>query len=222
MFDAPPPGFSGLNPDVPVTMHRRHLPHWRQAGASYFVTFRLADSLPAAKLAELSNAREQWLRMHPYPSDDEFEAHAREQMEKTEKWLDQGHGACVLRQSAAADAVETCLRHFEGERYILFSAVVMPNHVHACLKPLHEWGLGDVLKGWKSVSSRTINRTLGRDGQLWQEESFDRIVRDCGHLRRVIRYIESNPEKAGVSARCWTISLWDEWLGRGAEVRVER
>src|SRR5258707_12522120 len=40
----PPPGFQGLHPDKPVTAYQRHLPHWRQDGATYFVTFRLADA----------------------------------------------------------------------------------------------------------------------------------------------------------------------------------
>ena len=42
---AAPPGFQGLRTDIPVTVYYRHLPHWRQDGATYFVTFRLADSL---------------------------------------------------------------------------------------------------------------------------------------------------------------------------------
>jgi hypothetical protein len=40
-----PPGFQGLHPDIPVTFYYRHLPHWRQDGATYFVTFRLAEHL---------------------------------------------------------------------------------------------------------------------------------------------------------------------------------
>ena len=37
----PPPGFQGLRADIPIVIYRRNLPHWRQVGASYFVTFRL-------------------------------------------------------------------------------------------------------------------------------------------------------------------------------------
>ena len=50
-----PPGFQGLHSDIPVTFYYRHLPHWRQDGATYFVTFRLADSLPQMKLRELTD-----------------------------------------------------------------------------------------------------------------------------------------------------------------------
>jgi hypothetical protein len=54
----PPPGFQGLHPDQPITVYQRHLPHWRQDGATYFVTFRLADSLPQSKLDELAALKE--------------------------------------------------------------------------------------------------------------------------------------------------------------------
>jgi putative transposase len=219
MFDSPPPGFVGLNPIAPVTIHRRHLPHWRQTGATYFVTFRLADSLPAGKLSELRADRECWLKGCPEPSDEQFEAHMLEHMKKGEKWLDQGYGGCVLKQDGVSEMVEGCLRYFEGERYRLFSAVIMSNHIHICVRPLGKWGLDHILKGWKSVSSRNIGRSLGTRGELWQQESFDRIVRDTGHLRKVVTYIEANPEKAGVSARCWTTVEWDLWMGRGGTDR---
>jgi len=51
----PPPGFRGLDPEKPLHFYRRHLPHWRQDGATYFVTFLLADALPEARVAELRN-----------------------------------------------------------------------------------------------------------------------------------------------------------------------
>ena len=60
----PPPGFQGLHPDKPITVYQRHLPHWRQDGATYFVTFRLADSLPQSKLDELAALKEAWGRRH--------------------------------------------------------------------------------------------------------------------------------------------------------------
>lgn len=46
----PPPGFQGLDPHRPLTVYYRFLLHWRQDGATYFVTFRQQDSLPRVKL----------------------------------------------------------------------------------------------------------------------------------------------------------------------------
>ena len=63
MWNLPaPPGFRGFDEHRPVRFYRRHLPHWRQEGITYFVTFRLADALPQAKLRELAAMRKEWLR----------------------------------------------------------------------------------------------------------------------------------------------------------------
>jgi hypothetical protein len=42
----------------------RHLPHWRQTGTTYFVTFRQDDSIPASILAEWADVRARWYRAH--------------------------------------------------------------------------------------------------------------------------------------------------------------
>ena len=46
-----PPGFQGLRDDLDLSVYESHLPHWRQDGAMYFVTFRLQNSVAAAKTA---------------------------------------------------------------------------------------------------------------------------------------------------------------------------
>lgn len=68
----PPPGFQGLHPDKALRVYERHLPHWRQEGATYFVTAHLGDSLPEAQLRELQALREAWLRHHPEPRSSEL------------------------------------------------------------------------------------------------------------------------------------------------------
>lgn len=39
--------FSLFDPDEDVEIGKRNLPHWQQAGKTYFITFRTADSIPA-------------------------------------------------------------------------------------------------------------------------------------------------------------------------------
>ena len=125
----PPPGFQGLREDLPLRVYVRHLPHWRQDGATYFVTFRLGDSLPQAKLRELRHLRATWLRQHPPPHADEaLQQLSREVMQRVERWLDQGMGDCVLRQRDVAQIVLDGLHRFDGERYELDAYVAMPNH----------------------------------------------------------------------------------------------
>jgi putative transposase len=212
VIDVPPPGFRGLYTVLPVERYQRHLPHWRQEGATYFVTFRLADSLPQAKLAELRQQREVWRQMHPEADGEEFDTFALEQMARIERWLDAGFGSCVLKKASARRGLDECLRRFDGERYELGAFVIVSNHAHVVVKPLGAWSLEQVDGAWKQYSAKCINRTTGRRGRVWQSESFDRIVRDTPHLRRVLKYLEGNWTRSGGAGSFWVRPDWREWL----------
>ncbi|HEX8491193.1 MAG TPA: transposase, partial [Chthoniobacterales bacterium] len=88
------------------------------------------------------------------------------------------------------------LQHFEGERVVMISFVVMPNHVHAVFVQNAEWPLEKLLQSWKRFMTREVNKLLGRAGNLWQRDYFDRLGRDEKHFTYCIRYIRRNPEKA--------------------------
>ncbi len=231
----PPPGFQGLHPDKPLTVYQRHLPHWRQDGATYFVTFRLADSLPQSKLDELASLKVEWERRHgrrgtalpsrsnrtaqesrPTGPDPALEELARQLQERIERWLDQGMGSCPLKQPALAAFLTSAMHHFDNDRYELDCYAVMPNHAHAIIRPLTaEHPLEEILGSWKKHSSRRINRELRQTGDLWQEESYDRIIRDEEHLWRAIQYIGSNPDKAGLARGSCPLWIRPEWIARG-------
>jgi len=180
---------------------RRNLPHWQQEGATYFVTFRLADAVPASLASQWRDELQNWRRFHPDPLDDEARKEYRRRfLQVREDWLDQGHGSCLLQESKTAMIVAEALRHFDSQSYYLDTFVVMPNHVHALVQPLSGHSLKDILRSWKSYSARQINKTLGRSGSVWMEESFDRIVRDWDSLVQCRQYIARNPEKARLSA----------------------
>jgi REP element-mobilizing transposase RayT len=217
----PPPGFQGLREDLALRVYTRHLPHWRQDGATYFVTFRLADSLPQAKLRELralrgAMARDGVRRTDCNPSYFGRREYAtREIMRRVECWLDQGMGSCLLRNSENAKLVADTLRYFDGQRYELGCYVVMPNHVHAMVRPLDATGrpLERILQTWKRRSASALAQQGGLESPIWQEESFDRIIRDEEHLYRAIQYIGTNPAKAGLTvAECrrWICPSWAE------------
>ncbi|HMF81599.1 MAG TPA: carbamoyl-phosphate synthase large subunit, partial [Candidatus Acidoferrum sp.] len=192
--------FRGLGPQQPIVQKRGHLPHWEQTGATYFVTFRLADSIPADVLSQWKCERAAWLKLHPQPWDWKT---AREYMrrfeEEREHWLDQGHGSCLLREPRAAAIVAASLNHFDRQRYLVDAYVVMPNHVHVLFKPLGKNSLADILHSWKSFTAQALNREMNRAGALWMHESFDTIVRDAEHLRVCREYIAQNPAKARLS-----------------------
>jgi len=210
-------------------MYEEVLPHWRQTGATYFVTFRLADSLPQHKLKELRElkarliaARDQRREpphahaIHRNASPQErlgsIDEISRELTRRVEDWLDQGMGSCRLRVPVASDALIRVMKDGNGATYELGCAVVMPNHVHAVVRPFDPKSqLEDVLKGWKGSSARAINDSIGRSGTLWQRDSFDRIVRDEEHLWRVIQYIGRNPISAKLSANTYRLWISPAW-----------
>ena len=141
--------------------YRRHLPHWRQEGSVYFVTWRLAG--------------EQSLLTPP---------------ERT--------------------IIVEALRHFHKQRYELFAYVIMDDHVHVLAQPIAPHELRNVLHTWKSYSARCLQKQFGRQGALWQNESFDRIVRDEQEFQEKARYILHNPLKR------WPDLIEYEWVGIGA------
>ena len=193
--------FTPFDPDAPVGIYGRHLPHWRQDGATYFVTFRLADAIPQTKLRAWEREMTDWLKKNPEPHNAEQKADYHERFtEKFQHWLDAGSGKCVLRQPEVSNIVETALRHFDGERYVLGHYVVMPNHVHAVVRTVQGNLLKDITHTWKSFTAHEINKKLGREGQLWQDESFDCIVRNEAQLEKIGFYIRENPSKAGLKA----------------------
>ncbi|HEV8608074.1 MAG TPA: hypothetical protein VGQ99_22250 [Tepidisphaeraceae bacterium] len=73
------------------------------------------------------------------------------------------------------------------------------------LKPLERvagtwWSLADINRGIKGTSARFVNKILGTAGAVWQEESFDRIVRDEKEYEEKMQYMWDNPLKAGLVA----------------------
>ena len=207
-----PPGFRGLHPDIPVTMYQRHLPHWRQDGATYFVTFRLADSLPQHKLEELKRWRAEWERTHPEPrTEAQWQDFTRRHAIRIEDWLDEGYGECVFGDANKADIMTTAMLFFQDDRCSTYAFVVMPNHVHVVVRPLGDWQLEQILDSWKGFVGHSVNKFMQRSGALWQEESYDRIIRDEEHLFRVVQYIGKNPLKAGLPQSAWFRWIHPDW-----------
>jgi REP element-mobilizing transposase RayT len=201
---------------------------------TYFLTFRLADSLPQSKLRELAGLRHEWLNTvgrssapssfmlrhqdnRPFNAQKKWKDVSEEWIERVEDWLDEGSGSCVLRSKEAAAAVEKCLRHDDGKQYELIAFVVMPNHVHLLARPFSDslYPLERLEQKWKSFSARQINRHFGTASPVWQGESFDRIVRDEEHLFRCLQYLGSNPRRAGLRTEECLRYINDTWLAAG-------
>ena len=182
---------------------RVYLPHVKAEGASYFVTFRLADSLP-------QEAQERWRELPEI-----------ERAREVERHLDTGAGECLLARPELADLVVQALHHHE-DRYVLHDFVVMPNHVHLLLTPGPGQTLSDILHGIKSWTAQEINVLLGRSGVLWQRESFDRVARDDDEMQRLAAYIRHNPVKAGLCAEEAGFRWSSAWQDAGRDACATR
>ena len=224
----PPPGFSSLDLDKKITFYRRHLPHWRQKGASYFVTIRLNDSLPQNKITELKLSVEK--KRHELTSkkskselseNKKQEILAKLTFDLTERWLDQGMGSCVLGNAKKRDILSETLSRLNDEQYELDAYVIMPNHVHFIIRPLHGYELTKIFQTLKRISSFKINEILQKQGALWQGESYDRIIRDSQHLWRCLQYIGGNPGKAKLQKDEFTRWINPTWPPLGWNYRNE-
>ena len=208
----PPPHFRGLDPDIEIKFYKRHLPHWRQKGATYAVTFRLEDSLPQEKIHLLKSMRRHWERKFPEPrSESTWQQYAKTVTESINKWLDQGSGACHFKCREFADELSRAIMHYQEQKYFVSCFVVMPNHCHVVILPYDSFTLEDILKSIKGVVSRFVNEKLQTNGPLWQQESFDRIVRDEKHLYHCVQYVGNNPRSAGLPETQWVRWVHPDW-----------
>jgi REP element-mobilizing transposase RayT len=194
-----------------VDTTQRQLPHWSQKRVIYFATFRLADSIPKPILSQWIERKELWLADHPEPHDEAtLSEYHRQFTWKFHDYLDRGHGKCLLANVDDSQIVANVLHFFDGTRYQLGEWVVMPNHVHVIFQTNDEWTPTQILHSWKSYSAKRINEHRKSRGQLWQHESYDRIVRSASELSRIEQYIRSNPGKAGLKvshASCVDLEL---------------
>lgn len=188
---------AGVPPASSVIQKRpgRYLPHWTKTGSVYAVTFRLAGSLPTEATERL---RVDLRSLQTSPSDA-----ASVRRSRIEELLDAGHGECWMNRADVAQAVRDAILHFHGDRYRLAAWCIMPNHVHLILQPSGRHRLPQILHSLKSWTAKEANKLLGRGGAFWQDEYYDRLIRDADELRNQVQYVVDNPASAGLSDWPW-------------------
>ncbi len=143
------------------------------------------DSIPQSVIKEYLSEKKQWsdLEQLAISKDDESLAKdARHRLsecyhETLEKALEQGDGPAWLENPEVARMVADALLYFDGDRYDLLTWCIMPNHVHAIVRPLGDHAIGSILQSWKAYTAREGNKLLGRQGAFWQPESYDHLIR---------------------------------------------
>lgn len=191
---------------------RGYLPHCDFPDLVQFVTFRLDDSMPAARRGEWE---------HLLKIED-----ARDRRTRLEEYLDRGFGQCALRDSDIAQLLEETMLHFHNDRYELLSWCVMPNHVHV-LADVRRTPLSKIVQNWKIRNESETRHLLELERRApsrpcvspdineprrcsalrlqWQRECWDTYMRDEEQELKAVRYIENNPVKARL---CRTPEEW--------------
>jgi REP element-mobilizing transposase RayT len=100
----------------------------------------------------------------------------------------------------------SCLREHDNRAHV-YAAVVMPDHVHLVLQTRVdtesgcEYSLSEILQAVKGATAHMVNKKLGRKGPLWQEESFDHVIRNGENLNAKMAYVLNNPVRRGLVQR---------------------
>ena len=220
--DSPAGSWSYFNPYEEVEHIKGNLPHWRQEGKIYFVTFRTADSMPQEKLKEWQEELDAWKVKNPEPLTQEVKKEYYKRFPaKMQEYLDAGHGACSLKNENIKSIVENALKFFDGERYVLDEFVVAANHIHVLVQPKGDHQLSDILHSWKSFSANEINKITGEKGAFWQKESFDHLVRSEASLEKFREYIRNHDKdnlRQDGGATIPAAGKFEGWPDKTAEV----
>jgi REP element-mobilizing transposase RayT len=200
---------------APELVYRRNLPHIQVPGGTYFVTFRLAGSIPVDVLAQLHAEAEQTLsELEAMPASPErterLHLEERRFFGRWDAYLDQSRGPDWLLNSAIAKVVADAMRFYDGQRYDLLVYCIMSNHVHVVFTPRLKTAeaytpLAQIIHTMKGYSAGRANQLLGRSGAFWLHESYDHWVRSPAELDRIVAYVVNNPVKAGLVAE------WQAW-----------
>ncbi len=206
-----------------VTFFRRHLPHYHLPDATYFITLRLAGSLPLAVVMRLREELDEEQRRLARQFSGEALRQARYEAQKrhfgrVDRLLDQAlHGPRWLSQPECARIVMQTLHALAPEHYHLHAFCLMSNHVHILIDQQgipeppprrdgkHYTALSRAMRLLKGRSAALCNQALGRRGAFWQHESYDHVVRDEREFERILAYIVNNPVKAGL------VTDWQDW-----------
>jgi len=217
----------------------RHRPHIHPAGATLFVTYRLAGSIPQSTI-RVYNAQKDWIENELIRLRKEARGTQAAETQEHIKRIEQFHrewfakfedslhkaksGPMWMRDDRVAAKVAESVKRLDGDSYVLDAFCVMSNHVHSVFKPLlseaelseslddnghltflcKHSGLSRIMQSLKGRTARECNLALSRSGQFWEHESFDHVVRP-GRLSATVRYVLTNPVKAGL------VKDWREW-----------
>lgn len=196
--------------------YERNLPHIQPPGATLFVTFRLAGSIPRVVLEQFkreAEEREKAMKLtavSPTPSYLIYQEQKR-YFGQVDAYLDlAASGPQWLCRPEIAEIVVEAMHFRDGEVFDLDVFCVMSNHVHVVFRPLEKedggyYALQKIMHSLKRHTARGANKILKRKGAFWQHESYDHVVRDRQEWEQIVAYVLNNPVKARL------VENWEDW-----------
>jgi len=177
-------------------LHRRNLPHLYFRDGMYFLTYRLINSIPLKILSTIHSE----LKNIDNKKYDRI-------IKKYDSILDSGeYGKNYLQIKEVAEICKETLHYPDGKDYKLICYTIMFNHIHLVFELLpNNKGISKIMQSIKRISAKRSNIFLKCEGSFWQDESFDRWIRNEKELYFTIRYILLNPVEAGLAKD------WREW-----------
>lgn len=195
--------------------YKHILPHFQQPGQAYFVTFCLWNAVAPGALASYTNKlrelrlliesrkkHQQFDQMFTELNKD-FNQTRRRYIDAYDQLMAQNKDRTIDLNKAELSAIITeGLTYWADIRIENYAWCIMPNHVHWVFrtkekdknnKPVY---LSKIMESVKKQTAKLINKQIGRQGHLWQKESFDTTIRDNNHLYRAIEYTLNNPVSA--------------------------
>jgi len=186
--------------------YRRNLPHYFIPDACYFITFRLANSLPVKQYQLLKDDYYQLKKkiisqsLSKVEKDKKITNEWKKYFERIDDLLHKySDSPKFLQQDEIALIIANSMKYYDGKDYDLICYTVMPNHVHCVMKLTGKSrSLDKLMQSIKRYSAKESNNVLQRKGQFWQHENYDHVIRDEKELERIIEYVVNNPVKAGL------------------------
>jgi putative transposase len=120
----------------------------------------------------------------------------------------------LLRDARLCQILRKNLQFYRDRmKFGLHGYVIMPDHVHLLITPRQPATISDIMRNFKSYTSKGIREALGIRGPIWQRRFHDRVIRSEDQFRTALDYIHLNPVQAGLvqSARDYAFSSYRFW-----------
>ena len=208
--------------------YKRNLPHFDHAGKTFFVTFRLHNSIVSTTAVRMKMARIAAIddidkKLSPDEQRRQRNVIEAAYFNEYEGLLDHPtYGDRYLSEAELREIVQQSLHDFDGELYRLEAYCIMSNHVHILIDTAIQFTnmqdfdpdaleyhyLYEIMQRVKGRSARYLNLARGTTGTtVWYRENYDRYIRNENHYNHAVNYILNNPTKANL------VEHWADWAG---------